>query len=54
LPHSGFSLSISTDEGSYERHADAVVHSVKRLIDPAFKSEQISFFSTIKDAKEDY
>ena len=26
--------------------------SVKRIIDPAFKSEQISFFSTIKDAKK--
>jgi peptide/nickel transport system substrate-binding protein len=33
-------------------NADAVVFSVKRLIDPAFKSEQISFFSTIKDAKK--
>ena len=33
-------------------NADAVVHSVKRLIDPGFKSEQISFFSTIKDAKK--
>lgn len=33
-------------------NADAVVHSVKRLIDPNFKSEQISFFSTIKDAKK--
>jgi peptide/nickel transport system substrate-binding protein len=33
-------------------NADAVVHSVKRLIDPAFKSEQISFFSTIKDARK--
>jgi peptide/nickel transport system substrate-binding protein len=33
-------------------NADAVVASVKRLIDPAFKSEQISFFSTIKDAKK--
>jgi peptide/nickel transport system substrate-binding protein len=33
-------------------NADAVVHSVKRLIDPSFKSEQISFFSTIKDAKK--
>jgi peptide/nickel transport system substrate-binding protein len=32
--------------------ADAVVHSVRRLIDPNFKSEQISFFSTIKDAKK--
>jgi len=33
-------------------NADAVVHSVKRLIDPNFKSEQISFFATIKDAKK--
>ncbi len=33
-------------------NADAVVHSVKRLIDPGFKSEQISFFSTIKDARK--
>ncbi|MFO7707311.1 MAG: ABC transporter substrate-binding protein [Desulfobacterales bacterium] len=33
-------------------NADAVVHSVKRIIDPAFKSEQISFFSTIKDARK--
>jgi len=33
-------------------NADAVVHSVRRLIDPNFKSEQISFFSTIKDAKK--
>jgi peptide/nickel transport system substrate-binding protein len=33
-------------------NADAVVHSVKRIMDPGFKSEQISFFSTIKDAKK--
>ncbi len=31
-------------------NADAVVFSVKRIIDPGFKSEQVSFFSTIKDA----
>jgi peptide/nickel transport system substrate-binding protein len=31
--------------------ADAVVYSIKRVIDPDFNSEQISFFSTIKDAK---
>jgi peptide/nickel transport system substrate-binding protein len=30
--------------------AAAVAFSVKRIIDPAFKSEQASFFSTIKDA----
>ncbi len=33
-------------------NADAVVHSIKRIMDPAFKSEQISFFSTIKDARK--
>jgi len=33
-------------------NADAVVLSVKRIIDPNFKSEQISFFSTVKDAKK--
>jgi peptide/nickel transport system substrate-binding protein len=33
-------------------NAAAAVHSVKRLIDPAFKSEQISFFFTIKDTKK--
>ena len=33
-------------------NADAVVHSVKRIMDPGFKSEQISFFSSIKDAKK--
>jgi len=31
-------------------NADAVVYSIKRVIDPKFNSEQISFFSTIKDA----
>jgi len=31
-------------------NADAVVYSIKRVIDPDFNSEQISFFSTIKDA----
>jgi peptide/nickel transport system substrate-binding protein len=31
--------------------AEAVVYSIKRVIDPDFNSEQISFFSTIKDAK---
>ena len=30
--------------------ANAVVYSIKRVIDPDFNSEQISFFSTIKDA----
>lgn len=33
-------------------NADAVVHSVERIMDPAFKSEQISFFSTIKGARK--
>jgi peptide/nickel transport system substrate-binding protein len=32
--------------------AAAVVFSVKRIIDPKFNSEQISFFETIKDAKK--
>lgn len=32
--------------------ADAVVFSVKRIINPEFNSEQVSFFSTIKDAKK--
>ncbi|HSL60784.1 MAG TPA: ABC transporter substrate-binding protein, partial [Desulfotignum sp.] len=31
-------------------NADAVVYSIKRVIDPEFNSEQISFFSTIRDA----
>jgi peptide/nickel transport system substrate-binding protein len=30
--------------------ADAAVFSIKRIIDPKFNSEQISFFNTIKDA----
>ena len=33
-------------------NADAVVFSVKRIIDPEFNSEQISFFETIKDAEK--
>jgi peptide/nickel transport system substrate-binding protein len=33
-------------------NADAAVFSVKRIIDPKFNSEQISFFETIKDAKK--
>ncbi|MCU0539756.1 MAG: ABC transporter substrate-binding protein [Desulfobacterales bacterium] len=33
-------------------NADAVVHSIRRIMDPAFKSEQISFFSTIKGARK--
>ena len=33
-------------------NADAVVFSVKRIIDPKFNSEQISFFSTIKGAEK--
>jgi peptide/nickel transport system substrate-binding protein len=32
-------------------NADAVVFSIKRIIDPKFNSEQISFFETVKDAK---
>lgn len=32
-------------------NADAVVFSIKRIIDPKFNSEQISFFETIKDAQ---
>jgi peptide/nickel transport system substrate-binding protein len=32
-------------------NADAVVYSIKRVIDPEFNSEQISFFSTITDAR---
>ncbi len=31
-------------------NADAVVYSIRRIIDPAFNSEQISFFNTIKGA----
>jgi len=31
--------------------ADAVVYSIHRVIDPDFNSEQISFFSTIKQAR---
>ncbi len=33
-------------------NADAAVYSIKRIIDPKFNSEQISFFETIKDAKK--
>jgi len=33
-------------------NADAVVFSVKRIINPEFNSEQVSFFFTIKDAKK--
>jgi len=33
-------------------NADAVVFSVKRIINPKFNSEQISFFFTITDAKK--
>lgn len=33
-------------------NADAVVFSIKRVIDPNFNSEQVSFFSTIKDASK--
>jgi peptide/nickel transport system substrate-binding protein len=33
-------------------NADAVVYSIKRVIDPDFNSEQISFFSTIKGASK--
>src|SRR5690606_10660303 len=31
-------------------NADAVVYSVKRIIDPELNSEQLSFFATIADA----
>ena len=33
-------------------NADSVVFSIKRIIDPKFNSEQISFFETIKDTKK--
>lgn len=33
-------------------NADAVVYSIKRVIDPDYNSEQVSFFSTIKDASK--
>ena len=33
-------------------NADAVVFSIKRIIDPEFNSEQISFFETIKGAEK--
>lgn len=33
-------------------NAESVVFSIKRIIDPKFNSEQISFFETIKDAKK--
>jgi peptide/nickel transport system substrate-binding protein len=33
-------------------NADAVVYSIKRIIDPQFNSEQMSFFNTIKDAQK--
>ena len=33
-------------------NADAVVFSIKRIINPKFNSEQISFFETIKEAKK--
>jgi peptide/nickel transport system substrate-binding protein len=33
-------------------NADAAVYSIKRIIDPKFNSEQISFFETIKDAQK--
>ena len=32
-------------------NAEAVVFSVKRIIDPAFKSEQLSFVATLTDAR---
>lgn len=32
--------------------ADAIVHSVERIIDPAFKSEQAAYFGTVKSAKK--
>ena len=33
-------------------NADAVVFSIKRIIDPKFNSEQMSFFNTIKGAEK--
>jgi len=33
-------------------NADAVVYSIKRIINPEFNSEQISFFETIADAEK--
>jgi peptide/nickel transport system substrate-binding protein len=33
-------------------NADAVVYSIRRIIDPKFNSEQISFFETIKGAEK--
>jgi peptide/nickel transport system substrate-binding protein len=33
-------------------NADAVIFSIKRIINPSFNSEQISFFSTITDAEK--
>jgi peptide/nickel transport system substrate-binding protein len=33
-------------------NADAVVYSIKRIIDPKFNSEQMSFFNTIKSAEK--
>lgn len=33
-------------------NADSVAFSIKRIIDPKFNSEQISFFETIKDANK--
>jgi peptide/nickel transport system substrate-binding protein len=33
-------------------NADAVVHSIKRIIDPKYNSQQISYFSAITDAKK--
>jgi peptide/nickel transport system substrate-binding protein len=33
-------------------NAEAVVFSIKRIIDPKFNSEQISFFETIQDARK--
>jgi peptide/nickel transport system substrate-binding protein len=33
-------------------NADAVVFSIKRILDPAFNSEQISFFQTIENAEK--
>ena len=32
-------------------NAEALAYSIRRVIDPEFNSEQISFFSTIKDAR---
>jgi peptide/nickel transport system substrate-binding protein len=41
---------VKFHNGDYFTAEDAVF-SIKRIIDPAYKSQQVSYFSTIKDAK---